>query len=119
MIKVSHILKTADQHDDWFRNITLKYLKEKGIEPNHDGSVTLYHGTSTKNAMAIQKSGKFKGFPFFSLDRETAERYAKTKPGRPIVMTLQVDPAALTPTGGYLSARMEGLHLNQNRIWSL
>lgn len=85
------------------------------ILPN--GNVKIYHGTSQKNADAIMKSGKFKGFPWFSPDKSVAEKFSKQAGKNPTILELEVDKSALVPTGGYLSARKEGLVLGKDGIW--
>lgn len=43
----------------------------------------LWHGTSEKNQRSILRSGKFVGFPFFSLDEETAMKFSRQAGGKP------------------------------------
>lgn len=112
-----------------FSKMTLDFLKDIGKENliTSRNTIVLFHGTSTTNAENILKQKKFKGFPWFAVDREVAERYAKTKvsnPSKITVLELEIDPDSVLPSGNsYLSARKEGLTLNgwssNNNIWHL
>jgi hypothetical protein len=108
-----------EQIRKFFEKNTKDYLKEAGNEeailPN--GMVKVYHGTSEKNLKGILKDKKFKGHPFFSHDKEIAEKYSKQAGKNPVVHEMQVHPSALTTTGNYLTARMEGLKQHPEGHW--
>lgn len=97
--------------DRLFVDTTLQFVKDQGygssITP--EGNITVFHGTSKSNVRSIEKTKSFKGFPFFALDRATAERFARQAKGTPEVMELVVDPDIVVPTGGYLTSRISGL----------
>lgn len=130
-MKIAHkgyIYESIEDNSAHFRKVTLSALRDAG----YSGSITnrntvyLYHGTSVKNANSILKSGTFKGHPFFSPDKSVAELYAKRNhPRNSTVIELEVDPAAILPTGSdeYYSARLEGLTIHgwssSNNIWHL
>jgi hypothetical protein len=111
----------SNEEKDFFSALTLGYAKKHGYEKaiTPEGNLSLYHGTSTANADKINKSGKFKGYPFFALDLKTATRFAQQADGTSTVLNLVVDPDAVLPTGGYLSARIEGLTRNSNNVWTV
>jgi hypothetical protein len=98
--------------ESFFADTTREFVKDSGYEDSilSDGNIRVYHGSSKKNISLIKKSGKFKGFPFFALDKKVAYRFAQQAGGLPEVMELVVDADAILPTGGYLSARVKGLH---------
>ena len=88
---------------------------EKAILPN--GNVVVFHGTSQKNADSIMKSGKFKGFPWFSPEESVAKQYSRQAGKNPTVLKLEIDKSSLAPTGGYLTARNLGLKLGEDGVW--
>ena len=104
---------------------TLNGLKELGYSDSitSRGTILAYHGTSKANINSIMKSMTFKGHPWFALDEATAKRYAQTKGPNYIVMPVLLDPDAVSITGGYLTARAEGLTQkgwsSSNSIWHL
>lgn len=103
-----------------FAKMTLDWLRESGHAEaiNEDGTVSVFHGTSKKNAASIRATNRFEGYPFFAVDRETAERYSRQVGGPTEVLSLRVDPAVVIPTNGYMSARVSGLHLREDGSWS-
>lgn len=115
----------SESNNNFFAKTTLDFVKElghtKSITPRN--TIIVYHGTSKKNADNILKTGKFKGHPWFALDKSTAEKYAKSHGGKnDIVLTLEIDPSSVLPVAGsYLSARMEGLTIHgkdsNNNVW--
>jgi RNA:NAD 2'-phosphotransferase (TPT1/KptA family) len=114
-----------EANNNFFAKTTLDFVKElghtKSITPRN--TIIVYHGTSKKNADNILKTGKFKGHPWFVLDKSTSEKYAKAHGGKnDIVLTLEIDPSSVLPVAGsYLSARMEGLTIHgkdsNNNVW--
>lgn len=68
--------------------------------------MTLYHGTSVKNANNIVKTG-FRDGAWFSPDYEVADGYSKrqTHGGKPFVMQCRVYIGSLLPSGNYLTAQ--------------
>lgn len=113
--------RAPDDTSAFFARTVTGFLRDMGHAGaiNDDGTITIYHGTSAANARGIERDGAFRGFPFFTPDRAVAKRYAQqVGTGPKTVMELRVDPGALVPTGGYLSARMEGLRL-EDGVWSL
>lgn len=113
--------KTDLTQPEFFAKTTTDYVRNSGFADNitPEGNLIVYHGTSIKNEKGIESSGKFNGFPFFSPDRTVAERFAKQAGGKPTVMALVIDPSTVLPTGGYLSARMEGLSKGTDGVWRL
>ena len=114
MSKATKLLEMLES----FSDLTLKFVKDAG----HSDSITpqglrVYHGTSEKNLKSILKSGKFKGYPFFALDEETATRFGKQAGGKLAVYEFVVDPEFVIPTGGYLTARIEGLERDEDNVW--
>lgn len=112
----------ADVKDlSFFAKTTLQFLTDSGWGSTiqEDGYLRVYHGTSRKNATGIERSGAFRGFPFFTPDQKIAMSYARQVGGTPVVMELRLDPDAILPCGGYLSARMEGLHRREDGSWGL
>jgi hypothetical protein len=105
---------------DPFARITLQFMRETGFQGRirEDGAILVYHGTSARNAASILKGGAFRGFPWFALDPGTARRFAQQAPGRPEVLELALDPGAVVPTCGYLSARLEGLRRWPGDVWA-
>ena len=104
-----------------FSEMTLNYVRERGFEDSirDDGAVKVYHGSSVRNIKSISDSGVFRGFPFFALEESTAYRFAQQVGGKPHVMVLWVDPDSILPTGEYLTARQEGMHLDTDGVWRL
>ena len=111
--------KESDEIKNFFDKVIGEHLNELGypesILPN--GNVKIYHGTSEKNANSIMNSGEFKGFPFFTPDKDAAAKWAKQAGKNPTVVELEVNKNALSPTGGYLSARKEGLYRKPDGTW--
>lgn len=111
--------KESEEVKSFFDKVIGEHLTDLGykqaILPNNN--VKIYHGTSQKNANSILKSGEFKGFPFFTPDKEAAQKWAKQAGKKPTVLELEVNKSALSPTGGYLSARKEGLHRKPDGTW--
>ncbi|MCK4705882.1 MAG: hypothetical protein KAT90_10395, partial [Gammaproteobacteria bacterium] len=103
-----------------FAPMVLQAVRDLGFEDSitPDGKLKVFHGSSESNINKILKSGEFKGFPFFALDRETAEKFSRQAGGKSKVIELIVDPDIVVPTGGYLSARIEGLKLQEDGTWS-
>lgn len=103
----------------FFEKNTKEYLHEGGYKDNilPNGNVRVYHGTSEKNLKGILKDKKFKGFPFFSPDKDIAQKFSKQAGGKSIVHEMEVHPSALTTTGNYLSARQEGLKQHPEGHW--
>ena len=104
-----------------FAETTLQAIRDQGYAESitEEGNVQVFHGTSKKNAKSIQRSGKFKGHPFFALDRATAEKYARQTGEDFEVIELTVDPDFILPTAGYLSARVEGLELDEDGVYKV
>lgn len=104
----------------FFAKTTHDCLRDMGFGDciQQDGTVVMYHGTSTANADAIQSSGTFLGFPFFSPDRAIAERFSRQAGKRPVVMEVRLSPDAILPTCGYFSARLEGLARQLDGTWA-
>lgn len=102
-----------------FRERTLAHVKEQGredsITPN--GNLVVYHVTSAKSAKSIESSGKFMGFPFFTLSEEETKPFAAQVGKNPTVMKIEVDPDIVIPTSGYFSSRLEGLTRGQDGVW--
>jgi 8-oxo-dGTP pyrophosphatase MutT (NUDIX family)/GNAT superfamily N-acetyltransferase len=114
------ISPTANLNQSFFADTAKAFAKDSGHESSiNPDSITVYHGTSQRNRALILRQSRFKGFPFFALDEATARKFAGQAGGTPVVMALQVDPDALVPTGGYFSARMEGLVKGDDGIWRL
>lgn len=61
------------------------------IPINSDGSITIYHGTSTENAQAINTKGKIESQSFFSPNKKGAEFYGKTKNKSGEILPIKVD----------------------------
>lgn len=103
-----------------FAKMTLDWLRDSGHADaiNDDGTVSVFHGTSKRNAAGIRASNRFDGYPFFAVDRETAERYSRQAGGPTEVLSLRVDPAVVIPTNGYMTARVSGLSLQEDGSWS-
>ena len=113
------VLEQEDKQADFFRKTTEQYVRESGFENaiTDRGTIKVFHGTSRANANAIKDSKNFKGFPFFALDQETAKRFAQQAGGTIEIMEVEVDSSALVPTGGYLTARMEGLTVDKSGVF--
>jgi hypothetical protein len=111
----------SDENKEFFANVTLNTLRDTGFSDSidKDGNVLMYHGTSSKNAAGIEKSGKFKDFPFFAPDRATAEKFSRQAGKNPTVIEVRIEPGAILPTGGYFSARMEGLKRDADGVWRI
>lgn len=108
------------EEEKYFEKETITFLKDTGfndsILPN--GKIMLYHGTSKKNADEILRTGKFKGNPFFSPDKDIAEKFSRQVKGKQrVVLPIIVSPDAVLPTGGYLSTRKEGLTRGDGDVW--
>ena len=108
-----------EQIRKFFEKNTKDYLKEAKSEESilQNGMVRVYHGTSEKNLKGILKDKKFKGHPFFSHNKEIAEKYSKQSGKNPVVHEMHVHPSALTTTGNYLTARTEGLKQHPEGHW--
>ena len=68
--------------------------KEQKYKVNIDGNgyVTVYHGTSQKNAEKIKSDGKFNESSFFSFRKSDVEYYAREKNKNGEVIEIKVDP---------------------------
>ena len=77
-------------NSDYFRKLTLDFVKSMGHEKNIDenGNLLLFHGTSKKSAESILKLGKFKGYPFFGFDEKTSRQFARHAGPHPEIMEL-------------------------------
>lgn len=119
------LYESIEDNSAEFRKITLDYIKDIGYSDSisNRGTIFVYHGTSKKNLESILKSQIFRGFPWFSLDVETAKQYSRQAGKDPVVIMLEIDPMAVSPVGGktYLSARNKGLTLKgwttNNNVW--
>lgn len=115
------------ENNKFFSKTTLDFVKDlgysKSITPRN--TIIVYHGTSKKNADNILKTGKFKGHPWFALDKSTSQKYSNAHGGKNnVILTLEIDPSSVLPVAGsYLSARMEGLTIHgkdsNNNVWHL
>lgn len=110
----------TDDVKRFFAKTTQDCLRDMGFGNciQDDGTVVMYHGTSTANADAILASGAFLGFPFFSPDRAIAERFSRQAGKRPVVMEVRLAPDTVLPTCGYFSARLEGLARQPDGTWA-
>lgn len=118
---VDFFRKTKD-NPPGFQELTARFIQEAGYGANlsDDGSVvTVYHGTSPGAVTKINKSGVIRNYPFFALDRATANRfgYAAITRGKPKIMQMRVATGDLLPTGGYLSANAQRLYKNKDGVW--
>jgi predicted GNAT family acetyltransferase len=111
---------TAPRRKTFFADATTTFAKQQGYSSSitKDGMLRVFHGSSEKSIKKILNSGEFRGFPFFALDRETAEKFSKQAGGSPKVIEVIVDPDVIIPTGGYLTARIEGVRLGADNVWS-
>jgi len=102
-----------------FAPMTIKAVKDSGYEKmiTESGDLKMYHGTSSANAKSIKKSGEFKGHPFFTFNKAEAEQYSKQVGGKPEIIEVIVDPDTVVPTGGYFTARMEGLKAGDDGVY--
>lgn len=100
---------------------TLEFAHEMGFNSSITprGNLLVFHGTSKRNANSILASGNFRDYPFFALEQEVAERFARQAGKDPVVIAIEVDPGAVIPTNGYLSARMEGLVRGDDSVFRL
>lgn len=104
-----------------FAEMTKDNLRRAGYGAaiNERGNIVAYHGTSTRNAKAIERSGSFNGNPWFTVNEETAKKFAQQAGPRPTVIKVEIDPDAIVGNGDYLSTRMEGLTRNEDGVYGL
>jgi len=112
-------IKATEAEQDLITNQTLGFIQEQGYQDSitDRGTIWVWHGTSAENVQGIESQGSFKGYPFFALDEETAQRFARQAGGRSQLMRVEVDVNSILPTGGYLTTRQEGLVRDKNGIW--
>lgn len=68
---------------------------KRRLKINSDGSVTVYHGTSAKNADAIRSTGVIKGQSYFTTNAAEAYYYAHQKNKGGVVLEIHADARAL------------------------
>lgn len=67
--------------------------------PVENNYIRLFHGTSKGNQTKIIKQRKFKGFPWFAPDIETAQKFSRQAGGVPVVMEVWVNIESLYYNG--------------------
>ena len=109
----------GDPNAPIFAEMTTNFVRDQGFGESltDRGTVKVFHGTSRQNADAIRAGGNLTGFPFLALDRATAARFAQQAGGTVEIMELEVDASSIIPTGGYLTARNEGLVADQDGVY--
>jgi len=82
------------------RENTLRNAKRFGVPVNKDGTITLYHGTRSGNA--IRKSGKIENYPFFTTSKKEAFAFGESKggKGKAEVIELNLLPHEINLGGG-------------------
>jgi len=75
----------------------LEFAKSKGITLIDGEYVVLFHGTSPKNARAIERSNKLAMGTWFSHDPVIARRFGMQaiSRGQPVVLMVKIDPSSL------------------------
>lgn len=108
--------KAIIENRPFLKETAERIAKERGLEIDDQGFITLYHGT--RSSKKIESSGVLNSGSFFSDNEKTAQQYANAaqQKGKPVVMKVKVDPQALFP-GEYWTTN-EHLYL-ENGKWQV
>lgn len=97
-----------------------KEMRSNGLRPalNADGTITIYHGTTTENAKSILESGRINEGSYFSPNKYGTKYYAKTKGKGGESIAIKIDPRGIEygqSTDEIFASK--GLIRGENGVW--
>ena len=119
---ISNSAKASASSEKGLRVAAVKELRDdiesvgREIDVNSNGTITVYHRTSTSNAKSIKENGFNEG-SFFSLTKRETEGHTEQHKGRQVVLSVNVDPRDISFSTGTQELYAEHRLVKKGGVW--